>query len=356
MIYSPRDTSVSLQTILSTTGGTAIGDSESCSVTGICSLDEQKEGCIAFSTLSSAEAVNEIISSCKASALLLRASLQSEITESRIPLVFVQEPLAAMVALIPLFFEFERSATSISDKADVAASAEIAQDVSIAAFASIGERVKIGEGASIYPHVCIYPDAVIGKGAIIHAGAVIRERCVVGENCVIQNGAVVGADGFGYFPTPKGLQPVPQIGITELADEVDIGANSCIDRATLGTTSIGRNSKVDNLAQIGHNVRIGQSTVICGDVAIGGSTKIGNGVTLAGAVSLADHLIIDDGVRFAGRAAGGHIRHYKKDDYMGYPALPAKEWLRMQTSLRRLPELRKQVKRLERALEASKGE
>jgi UDP-3-O-[3-hydroxymyristoyl] glucosamine N-acyltransferase len=143
---------------------------------------------------------------------------------------------------------------------------------------------------------------------------------------------------------------VPQVGVALLDDRVDVGANTCVDRATLGTTPISRGVKIDNLAQIGHNVSIGDHTIVCGDVAIGGSTKVGKGAVLAGASSYADHLDIADGARFTGRAAAGHVRRYEKGDYTGYPAQPIAQWKREQVMIRKLPKLLKRLRALEESV------
>ncbi|MCB0325840.1 MAG: UDP-3-O-(3-hydroxymyristoyl)glucosamine N-acyltransferase [Bdellovibrionales bacterium] len=355
MLYIARNTPVSLEQVVATLGGDLCGSGVP-EVEGICSLDEQRRGCVAFSTLSGAHAVQEVLNSLTASVLIIRNTISPADLQTTVPLIRVPDPLPAIVKLIPLFYEELAPARSISEKADIDPTAKLGQNVHIGAFCSVGAHVVIEDGAVLYPGCIVYPHAVIGANALLHSGAVIRERCVVGAGCVVQNGAVVGADGFGYMSTPQGLASVPQVGTTVLEEQVDIGANSCVDRGTLGTTRIGRNTKLDNLVQLGHNVHVGRNSILCGDVAVGGSTKIGDGVVLGGAVSIADHVTIDDGVRFGGRSAAGHINHYTQGDWAGYPALPAAEWLRIQGTMRKLPDLRRRLARLERKLETQEGE
>jgi UDP-3-O-[3-hydroxymyristoyl] glucosamine N-acyltransferase len=171
-----------------------------------------------------------------------------------------------------------------------------------------------------------------------------EEDVVLKEGVVIQNGAVIGADGFGYLPDPeKGLIPVPQVGNVTLCRAVEIGANTCIDRATLGTTFIDMGSKIDNLVQIGHNTKVGKHTIICGQSAIAGSSKIGNQVVLGGNVGVADHTEVADGCRF-GAFSGLHGKYEIKGDYAGNPAMPASTYRRVVTLIPKLPELFKKLK------------
>ena len=329
--------------------GTLVGDAD-VSIHGVCSLDEQAPDAIAFSSATTSAALAEVLGSLQARALTVCNTID-EFPDPGPPLIRVQAPLAAMISLVPLFYAEIEIERVISDKADIHPSAEVGRDVHIGAFCSVGALAIIADEAVLYPGVVIYPHAAIGSGSILHSGATIRERCVVGRDSVVQNGAVIGSDGFGYYPTPEGHQPIPQVGVVTLDDKVDVGANTCIDRAAFGTTPISRGVKIDNLAQIGHNVSIGQDTIVCGDVAIGGSTKIGKGAVLAGASSFADHLEIADGARFTGRAAAGHAQKYEKGDYTGYPARPITQWKREQVMIRKLPSMLKRLRELEKAVE-----
>jgi len=314
-----------------------VGDG-SKAVNGICSLDDLQPGFIAFSTEKSAAKLRKLISEVRANlgALIISNSVELETAGLGISILKVDDPMRAVLKLIPYFFEPIRIAPGISEQALVSSTAKIGKGTAIGPFCSIADQVVIGENVLIHPHVTIYSGAVIGANSVIHAGAVIREDCILGQNTVVQNGAVVGADGFGYIPDAElGLKAIPQVGRVRLADGVEIGANSCVDRATLGETQIGRGSKLDNLVQVGHNVSVGEFSILCAQVGIAGSSKVGNQVILGGGVGVADHLNIVDGCRFAART--GVVSHIvAKGDYAGFPAMPAAAWRRYIAKLLKL--------------------
>jgi UDP-3-O-[3-hydroxymyristoyl] glucosamine N-acyltransferase len=272
-----------------------------------------------------------------------RSSLTEEIAGTT--LLKVDNPLKAISKIATHFFPSFRPSPGISDKACVVSNAKIGHGVHIGAFCSVGEEAEIGDDVVLFPNVTVYPRAKIGARTVVHAGAVIREGTVIGCDCIIQAGVILGGEGFGYFfDSNEGLKPVPQIGNVVIEDGVDVGANACIDRATFGSTIIGKNTKIDNLAQIGHNVKIGRSAIICGLVGIAGSSKIGNGVTIGGHSGVADHVNIVDGARFAGKS-GIPYDITVKGDYAGFPATPAKSWHRQISGLQELPELIKKMKK-----------
>jgi len=193
----------------------------------------------------------------------------------------------------------------------------------------------------------IYDDAIIGDDCTIHANAVVRERCRIGSRCVIQPGAVIGSDGFGYAPDGSGYYRIPQIGIVVLDDDVEIGANSCIDRAAIEVTRIRRGTKLDNLVQIAHNCQIGEDCMIVSQVGISGSTRIGNHVTLAGQVGVVGHITIGDNVMVGGQS-GVTSALTANGVYSGSPAMPHKDWLKSAMVVPRLPEIKKTVSALEK--------
>lgn len=347
MIWNARANSYPLSELAKSINVEILGIKDT-EILGVCALDEQIEGCITFLSSKSKKVLRQTATTCRAAALIVRKEAVEEGVNYEVPLLPVEDPLPTMVRLIASFYEAHSPTSEISDKADIHPGATIGRNVSIGAFCSVGEGAVIEEGSILYPHVTIYPRAHIGPKCILHSGVTIREFCTIKGESVIQNGAIIGADGFGYFPSPEGLKPVPQVGTAVIERKVDIGANTCIDRGALGTTKIGLGVKIDNLVQIGHNVEVGQHTVICGDVAIGGSTKIGNQAVLGGATSFADHLTIKDGARFSGRAAAGHFQVYEKGDYAGYPAIPIQEFKKLQVLMRRLPEFSKRLRKLEK--------
>jgi UDP-3-O-[3-hydroxymyristoyl] glucosamine N-acyltransferase len=285
-------------------------------------------------------------------ALLVPRALMGDLSRIPCPLLMVDDPLRSLIQLIPRFYEPRVPSIGISPRAEIDPTAELGPGCSVGAFCVIGADVVIEERVTLHPHVTIYPGACIGAGATIHSGAIIREECVVGADAIVQNGAVIGADGFGYIPGDRGLIPVPQIGSVVLEAHVEVGANTCIDRATLGTTRVGSGTKIDNQVQIGHNVRIGEHSVICGQVGIAGSARLGRGVVIGGNAGIKDHVSVADGVRVAAKA-GVITDLTARGDYAGFPAIPAATWRRQAHALQKLPEIVKQWLRREKKSEVS---
>ena len=210
----------------------------------------------------------------------------------------------------------------------VAEGVEIPEDAYIGAFAYIGANVRLGKGVQIYPNAYIGEDSVIGDNTVVYAGVKIYARSRIGANCILHAGVVVGGDGFGFEPDAQGVnQKIPQIGNVIIEDDVEIGANTTIDRAMMGSTIIRRNAKIDNLVQIAHNVEVGESTFLCAQVGIAGSTKIGKHCVLAGQVGVAGHIEIADNCVF-GAQSGVPNSVRKPGTYMGYPAIEAGLWRR----------------------------
>jgi UDP-3-O-[3-hydroxymyristoyl] glucosamine N-acyltransferase len=336
MGFRPIKRGVLLSEIVSKVEGEAIGDT-SCNIEGLCSMDEPRDKHLSLFTGDSVRELSESLKKGGVSAVFVKSKLNIELIPGR-TIIKVKSPIAALVATMEFFYSKIPVSYLLSEKAAIDPSAQLGKNVAVGAFSVIGENVEVGDDSIIHPNVVIYRDVKIGKGVEIHAGAIIREGSVLSDSCVIQNGAVIGADGFGYFFDGTKLAPVPQVGIVHLAAGVEVGANTCVDRATLGATKIGLGTKIDNLVQIGHNVQIGAMSILCGQVGVGGSSKIGNGVTLGGQSGVADHAIIPDKSRFAAQA--GAIGHYQEaGDYAGMPAIPAGQWRRITTSLMKLPKL-----------------
>ena len=312
-------------------------------IKNLCPLDEPKACGLSFSN---SLKESDWAKSCNNDGIIaLIVSSKAEISSA--PTAFtilkVKNPLIAISKLSKGLLILPLPEPGISPKADVHPSARIASDAHVGAFCSIAAGAVIKSKVVLHPHVVVYAQAEIGERTIVHAGAVIRERSIVGPDNVIQCGAVIGADGFGYFPGEKGLEPVPQVGQVVLESFVDVGANTCIDRATLGTTQIGARTKIDNLVQIGHNVKVGNDSILCGQVGIAGSSKIGKRVTLGGQVGVADHLSVSDGTR-VGAQAGVVTDLPEQGDYHGHPAVKASVWRRQMVSLRNLPELLRKLR------------
>lgn len=323
--------------IAARTNGTVVGDGN-VRIRGICSLDEPEAQALAFSKERSAKRLAQILGSKQLGALLVTAPLPDLGAEPPpFPIIVVADPLAALVSVIPLFVQPYAVPAGASEFVVIHPTAKIGERVAIGPFSTIGEGCVIESDVIIHPHVTLYPGVRIGRGAVLHAGAIVREDCVIGAGSVIQNGAVIGSDGFGYLVIPdKGLVPVPQVGTVVLGAHVDVGANTCIDRATLGTTRIGTATKVDNLVQIGHNVTIGSHTIVCGQAGIAGSCTIGDRVVLGGGVGIADHLSVGDGVRVGGASCVMNDLTTPGDYAGSPPTVPMKQWLSQIRAIRRL--------------------
>lgn len=336
---------ISLTELTKLVDGTLYGDG-SFRINTIRPLDEPLPDSIHFAKELNTARLKKLLNNTTAKALILSDTVEISIFPKDLNIVLVKDPYGAIRKLLPLFFPVINPTPSIDARAAVSSSAKIGKDVWIGPFASIGDHAEIGDNCIIHPFVCIYPHAKVGPRATLHSHCAIREFCEVGSDCVIQNGSVVGGDGFGYVPDPEvGLRAIPQVGIVRVGDRVDIGANACIDRATLGTTVIGMGTKIDNLVQVGHNTKIGEHCILCGQVGIAGSCKIGNRVVLGGNAGVGDHVTVADDVRFGAKAATT-LDVLEVGDYSGYPALPAKTWLKNAALLKDLPKLAVQLRRL----------
>lgn len=311
-------------------------------IKGISAFDETYPDTISFSSESSGSRLASLLPELRCSVLLVRDTISdiSLLEEQPFPLLIaVKDPYRSIIKLIPKLYSPPALPANISPLAVIDPSAHVGENVAVAPFCVIGRNAQIGEGTILMPHVVIYEGAKIGKQCTIHASAIVREDCEIGDNVTIQCGAVIGADGFGYYQDQqKGLVPIPQIGKVVLEAQVDVGANTCIDRATFGTTKVAQGTKIDNLVQIGHNNKIGSHTIVCGQVGIAGSCTIGNQVVLGGATKISDHLSISDGVRIGG---GSFVRMNitQKGDYVGEGPLPKGQWLRVNALIRDLPRL-----------------
>lgn len=276
------------------------------------------------------------------------------IVEKEVPagdntLVVVENPRLAFSQLLVLFHPRQSVASGIHPTAIIDDSAVIGKDTAVMAYAVIGKNVKIGDHCTIYPSVFIGDNVTIGSGTTIYPGAVIHENCVLGQRDVIRAHAVIGGEGFG-FATENGKHTrIPQIGNVEIGDDVEIGACTCIDNATLGSTKVASGTKVDNLVHLGHNVEIGEDCFIIAQTGIAGSTKAGNHVIFAGQTGCTGHITIGDNAVFAGKTGiTGNIKGGQV--YAGFPARPHMEWSRTQVYLKHLPEMAKTIKALEKKI------
>jgi UDP-3-O-[3-hydroxymyristoyl] glucosamine N-acyltransferase len=285
-----------------------------------------------------------LLATTRASAVLV----SSTAPEIPLPTLRSANPYLCFARALALFHRPRRPPAGVHPTAVVAASARVAEPASIGAYAVIGEEVEIGPGATIHPHVIVYPGVRIGTDFVAHAGAVVREDVRIGDRVVLQPGVVVGGDGFGFAPSPEGAVRIPQTGTVVLEDDVEIGANTTSDRATLGATVVGRGAKLDNLVMVGHNCEIGAGSLLAAQVGLAGSTKLGRGVQMGGQAGAAGHLTIGDGAQVA--AQSGVPSSVPPGQVVGgYPAVEVGLWRRTSAALLRLPELLRRVRRLERA-------
>lgn len=236
--------------------------------------------------------------------------------------------------------------SGIHPTAQIDATAHIHPSAHIGPFCCVCSNASIGAHTRLESHVVVYDGATIGNNCHVHSHAVVREFVTLGDNCLIQNGAVIGGDGFGYtYVAKSGHQRIPHLGTVSLADNVDVGANSTIDRATFGTTSVGNGTKIDNLVMIGHNVQIGSNALLCGQVGLSGSCNVGHGVVLGGQAGVADHVNIANGVRVAAKSGVSNDLD-QPGDYGGYPARQAAEWKKSEAIIRKLPEMWRKMRKL----------
>jgi UDP-3-O-[3-hydroxymyristoyl] glucosamine N-acyltransferase len=261
-----------------------------------------------------------------------------------------RNPYLAFANAMTMFATARPAEPGVHPLALVADGAVVAPSASVGPFVVIGREAVVGEGTVVHPHVFIGTRASIGNGCLIHSHVAIREGTVIGNRVVIQNGAVLGSDGFGFAPRPDGTyQKIPQASIVVVEDDVEIGANTTIDRPALGETRIHAGAKIDNLVQIAHGVTVGRNTVLSAQVGIAGSTRVGDQVILAGQVGVADHITIGDRVKAT--AQTGIAGSVPDNTFVsGYPAIENREWLKASTVFRHLPELRKTVLALERRI------
>jgi len=326
--------------------GSLVGDGAR-TVTGISPFEAPEAHSISFCSEYRESSVREALSKAPLSALILKEGSKIEVISQEVSIILVKDPFASVQKLIPLYFDRISFDHSIHPSSVIDDTATIEPEVHIGPFCYVGPNAHVGKGSILHSNVTLYEGSSVGERSFLHSGVTLREFVKIGSDCVIHNGAVIGADGFGYYPDSNlGLAAVPQVGDVVLGDRVDIGAQSCVDRATLGTTRLGRGTKLDNLVQVGHNCQIGENSLLCALTGVGGSSKIGNQVTLGGNSGVADHIQIVDGVRVGG-GAGVTSNLLEKGDYMGYPAVKASDWRRQFVSLKKLPNLIKKIRKLD---------
>jgi UDP-3-O-[3-hydroxymyristoyl] glucosamine N-acyltransferase len=329
----------SLGELASLVGGELAGD-PALVIRDLAPLEQAEAGDLSFVTGRRYQAAAE---RSRASAFLVPPGLE-------LPgraVIRVSEPLLAVAALLRLFHPESAPPPGVHPTAVVADSARVAADATVLAYAVVGPDSVVERRAILHPHVVLGPRCRVGEGSVLHAHVVLREDVDVGRGVVVHAGAVLGADGFGYVFDGTGHRKIPQVGRVVVEDEVEIGANVTIDRATLGATVVGRGTKIDNLVQIGHNTVIGADTIVVAQTGISGSCRVGSRVVLAGQVGLADHVTVGDGAQ-VGAQSGVHGNVPAGARVLGTPAIPGPEARRTMAALPRLPDLVRTVRALER--------
>ena len=314
-------------------------------VTQFGKIEEAKVGELTFLANPKYE---EFLYQTKASIVIINETqvLKTTITPT---LIRVPDAYAAFATLLTKYQELKtQNLSGIQTPSYISPSAILGENHYVAAFAHIGERVQLGNNVKIFPNVVIGENVKVGNNVILHPGVVIYADCILGNNIIIHSGTIIGSDGFGFAPNADGsYQKVPQLGNVVIEDNVEIGSNTTIDRATIGSTIIRKGVKLDNLIQIAHNVEVGENTVIAAQVGVSGSTKIGKGVMMGGQSGSAGHLNVADGVKVAARS--GITKNIEKANstVTGFPAAEHSTALRSQINLKNLPNLEKRVKELE---------
>lgn len=321
-------------------------------ITGLAAVDQASSATLSY--IEGAKFASEV-GKTKASALILplTEALQIEAQERGMAWIATSHPRLLFAQAINLFYQPFRPAPEIHPTAVIHPSAQLGSQLYIGAHVVIQAGVKIGDGVCVHPNVVIYPEAQIGDRTILHANCTIHERTRIGADCVIHSGAVIGAEGFGFVPVSTGWFKMEQSGYTVLEDGVEVGCNSNIDRPAVGETRIGRNTKIDNLVQVGHGCQVGINCAMAAHVGLAGGVKIGNQVILAGQVGVGNQAKMGDGA-IASARAGVHNDVAPGVIVSGYPAVPHKIYLKASAIYNRLPEMYQLLKQLQRRFE--KGE
>lgn len=334
------------QQIASLLNGTVEGD-PSVAVNQLAKIEEGVSGSLSFLSNPKYE---QYLYTTDASIVIVNNSLQLTGTV-KATLIRVEDAYSAFSVLLDAYSSFRLNKTGIEEPNFVHPSAKIGRDVYIGAFAYIGPDVKVGDNCKIYPNTYVGDNVTLGNNVTLFAGVKVYFDCVLGDNVIIHSGAIIGSDGFGFAPTADGTyKKIAQIGNVVLEDDVEVGSNTTIDRATMGSTIIRKGVKLDNLIQIAHNVEIGNNTVIAAQTGISGSTKIGEQVILGGQVGVVGHISIAKGTQVQAQSGIGRTITEENKKWAGTPAFGYSNNMRSQVVIQRLPELEKRIQELEKTI------
>ena len=328
-------------------GGIVEGNPQA-TVNGLAKIEEGLPGALSF--LSNPKYEEYIYVTLSSICIVNKTFTPIKEIPKTLTLIKVDDAYACFAKLLEVYSQMSKKAPKIENPSFIADTASVGEGLYLGAFAYIGENAKIGNNVSIYPNAYIGDNVEIGEGSIIHPGASIYTDCKIGKNCIIHAGVIIGADGFGFVPDANGeYQKVPQIGNVILEDNVEVGSNSTIDRATMGSTIIRKGVKIDNLCQIAHNVEIGKNTAMAAQVGIAGSSKIGENVMIGGQAGISGHLFIADGAKIV--AQSGIPSSVKKaDTLMGSPGIPLEDFKKSYYGFRKLPFILNKINEMDKKI------
>ena len=328
--------------------GTIVGD-ENATVHTFAKIEEGIPGAISF--LSNPKYTHYIYDT-QSSIVLVNKDFEPE-KEIKATLIKVDNAYESLAKLLNLYEMSKPKTTGIDPLAYIAPTAKIGENVYIAPFAWVGDNAVIGDNTSLHPHATVGSGAKVGSNCILYPHATVYHDCRVGNNCILHAGSVVGADGFGFAPSPEGYEKIPQIGIAILEDNVEIGANTCIDRATMGATIIRKGVKLDNLIQIAHNVEVGSNTVMASQVGVAGSTKIGEWCMFGGQVGVAGHITVGNKVNMGAQSGvNGSVKDGKA--LIGTPPIEFKNYFKSSAVFKKLPDMYLELASLKKELDELK--
>lgn len=329
-------------------GGTVDGDKD-IAVNSFAKIEEGKQGAISFLANMNYE---HFIYETQSSVVLVQKDFKPSKPVSA-TLIRVDNPYESVAKLLQIYESMKPKHSGIDPLAYIAPTAKVGKDVFMAPFSAVGDYAEIADGAQLHPHATVGARAKVGKNTIMYSNSVVYHDCVVGNDCILHAGCVIGADGFGFAPTPDGYEKIPQIGNVVIEDNVEIGANTCVDRSTMGSTVVHKGVKLDNLVQIAHNVEVGANTVMSAQAGVAGSAKIGEWCMLGGQVGVAGHIKVGDRV-YAGAQSGlpgGRNLEKGNVTVMGYPAIDHRNFAKSAAAYKNLPELVKQVNELQKKVD-----
>ena len=328
--------------------GTIVGD-ENASVHTFAKIEEGIPGALSF--LSNPKYIQYIYDT-QSSIVLVNKDFEPE-KEVKATLIKVNNAYESLAKLMTLYEQSQPKRTGIHPLAYVAPTAKIGENVYLAPFACVGDNAEIGDGTELHPHATVGRGAKVGKNCILYTNCNVYHDCRVGNNCILHSGSVVGADGFGFAPSPDGYEKIPQIGIAILEDNVEIGANTCIDRATMGATIIRKGVKLDNLIQIAHNVEVGSNTVMASQTGVAGSTKVGEWCMFGGQVGIGGHIKIGNKVNLGAQSGvPGSIKDGQ--NLIGTPPMELKNYFKSSAVFKKLPDMYKELNALRKEIDELK--